>query len=416
MDLFIFSLLILLVVSARVFERYQLDRNRSRIPIRIHVNGSRGKSSVTRLIAAALAGGGLKVIAKTTGTTPRIIYEDGAEIPLYRLGSANIREQFHVMKLAGDRSPDALVIECMALQPHLQQLSENRIIQSTVGVITNARPDHLDVMGPSEEDVAKALAGTIPQGKVLITAEDKHLNLLQDACVQLQTELINVNGVDSHQITNKMMGRFSYYEHRENIALALKVAELCGVQREQAFEGMVKVQPDVGALVAYQINFFGREIIFVHGFAANDPESSQRIWNLSLESFPEFHQRILVLNLRSDRADRSVQLGKALNQWTPADRVMLMGTGTQITARQAVKGGFNPLKLMLAEEKTATEVFEDLIGLVDKRALVVGLGNVSGSGLPLVALCRNRGQNVALSRFYPVEDPDPSDEKESKLG
>ena len=38
----------------------------NRIPVRVHVNGTRGKTSVTRLIAAGLRAGGKRVCAKTT--------------------------------------------------------------------------------------------------------------------------------------------------------------------------------------------------------------------------------------------------------------------------------------------------------------------------------------------------------------
>ena len=37
-----------------------------RIPVRIHVNGTRGKTSVVRLIAAGLRAGGKKVYAKSS--------------------------------------------------------------------------------------------------------------------------------------------------------------------------------------------------------------------------------------------------------------------------------------------------------------------------------------------------------------
>src|SRR6266403_1708987 len=40
------------------------------IPVRIHVAGTRGKSTTTRLIAAALRAGGRNVLAKTTGSAP----------------------------------------------------------------------------------------------------------------------------------------------------------------------------------------------------------------------------------------------------------------------------------------------------------------------------------------------------------
>ena len=57
-EILIFSALILAAVLFGMAEyAYHLKNLRS-IPIRIHVNGTRGKSSVTRLIAAGLREGG----------------------------------------------------------------------------------------------------------------------------------------------------------------------------------------------------------------------------------------------------------------------------------------------------------------------------------------------------------------------
>ncbi len=47
------------------------------VPIRIHVNGTRGKSSVARLIAAGLRAGGICTVAKTTGSAARYIHPAG---------------------------------------------------------------------------------------------------------------------------------------------------------------------------------------------------------------------------------------------------------------------------------------------------------------------------------------------------
>ena len=57
-----------LLVGAGALERVVHRRNLAKIPLRIHVNGTRGKSSVTRLIAAALRAHGTVTCAKTTGT------------------------------------------------------------------------------------------------------------------------------------------------------------------------------------------------------------------------------------------------------------------------------------------------------------------------------------------------------------
>ena len=60
------------------------------IPIRVHVNGTRGKSSVTRLIAAGLRQGGIRTCAKTTGTLARMILPDATELPIYRPAGPNL--------------------------------------------------------------------------------------------------------------------------------------------------------------------------------------------------------------------------------------------------------------------------------------------------------------------------------------
>ena len=53
----------------------------------------------------------------------------------------------------------------------------------------------------------------------------------------------------------------------------------------------------------YKLNFHNRELIFVNAFAANDPESTRRIWERIVERYSESdgYQRIAVVNCRSDR-------------------------------------------------------------------------------------------------------------------
>lgn len=176
------------------FSILQLIRHTKRlktIKYRVHVNGTRGKSSVTRLIAAGLRAGGLKTCAKTTGTVPRMIMPDGREYPIFRPGRPNIAEQLRVVRTAKANNVEVLVMECMALQPYLQWLSEDKMIKATHGVITNARADHLDVMGPNEEDVVKALCGMVPKNRKLFTAERKYLEFIQLVCHERKTECVS---------------------------------------------------------------------------------------------------------------------------------------------------------------------------------------------------------------------------------
>ena len=75
--------LILFLISIGLIEIYFHKKALKNLPIRIHVNGTRGKSSVTRLIAAGLRESGLNTYAKTTGTTPRIINNKGKDIEIH---------------------------------------------------------------------------------------------------------------------------------------------------------------------------------------------------------------------------------------------------------------------------------------------------------------------------------------------
>ncbi|MBW1905955.1 MAG: poly-gamma-glutamate synthase PgsB [Deltaproteobacteria bacterium] len=372
-----------------------LHRSRlARIPIRIHVNGTRGKTSVTRLIAAGLREAGVRCVAKTTGTVPRFILPNGREVPVYRPGGANVIEQKQAVTMAAAQRAEALVVECMALQPSLQWLSESKLVRATHGAITNARPDHLDVMGPAEEDVAHALAGTVPVDGVFLTAERKHRAFFQQVAEERGSRFRAAEDI-SRPLTTEDVAGFPYLEHQDNVELALAVCEEIGIDNETALRGMWRAKPDPGAMTETRVEFFGRHVIFVNGFAANDPISTRYIWEQSLRRHRELKRRIAVFNCRSDRADRSEQLAESYAGWTQADEVVLLGTGQYIFARAAVRSGLDPTRLVFVDRDHPADIFEILLGLSESSALVMGLGNIAGPGLALAEYFANRGMDHA---------------------
>src|SRR5690606_8284298 len=103
MKLYIFaSVFMILLLGLGVWERRRHQRNVDAIPIRICVNGVRGKSTVTRLITGILVEAGLKAVGKTTGTQARMIYwfTDEEKPIVRRLEGPNIREQKLVVEEA----------------------------------------------------------------------------------------------------------------------------------------------------------------------------------------------------------------------------------------------------------------------------------------------------------------------------
>jgi poly-gamma-glutamate synthase PgsB/CapB len=378
------------LIGLGIAESVAHRRRLARIPTRIHVAGTRGKSSVTRLIAAGLREAGIATAAKTTGTLARMILPDAREVPIFRPRGPNIVEQTRVVATAEALGVEAMVVECMALQPELHWVSERKLVRATHGVITNARADHLDVMGPTEADVARCLAGMIPVGGVLVTGEKRHLGILREACKDRGTRLLEVSDETLESVSPAEMAGFGHVEHRDNVALALELLAELGVGREVALRGMWNGAPDPGALTEHEIDFFGRRIVFVNAFAANDPESTEAIWEMTVRKHRGLDKIVAVFNLRADRPSRTQQIARETSFWHAADHVVLMGSGAYHFVREASRVGIGPERFVYADHGQLGDVFESIVELCDPSALVVGMANVGELGLGLVRLFRNR--------------------------
>ncbi|MED7818606.1 MULTISPECIES: poly-gamma-glutamate synthase PgsB [unclassified Francisella] len=362
------------------------------IPIRIHVNGTRGKSSVARLIAAGVRAGGYTTVAKTTGTLARYIDVDGSETPVFRIGFSNIAEQVKIMFKAKRAKADAIIIECMALQPLLQSLCELKLIKATHGVLTNARPDHLDVMGPTERDVAKALAGTVPINSKYFTAEDVYLDFFEYACKDRGSQLIAATVDDAEKISDEEINKFVYSEFKINVALALKVTDDLGIPRDVALKGMWEATPDPGAMTEYNFNIKDSEMNFANAFAANDPVSTKMLWDKLYDKYRECQKKVLVVNCRADREDRSKQIAEAILGWEKPDLVTLIGTGTDVFVsfykKYAKSLGIKPEQVIICEDMKPLQILEKIYSTQKAESyMLVGVGNIKDIGMDLVDYC-----------------------------
>ena len=268
---------VLLLLGA--WERLARDRARRAVPIRIHVNGTRGKSTVTRLIWGALVEAGIPAVAKTTGTAARLLLPDGTERPVRRLAPPNIREQLWLLRQAHHAGARAVVAECMAIQPELQAISERQMLAATIGVITNVRTDHTDVMGRTLDDIAASLANATPRRGVLVVGDRPFLHVFERRAHRLGTRVVLASAEASpadrpsaadvdHDANSPASG---WRNH--NRALALAVTRELHIPDEVALRGMAKARPDPGAVTTGTLNFAGRSVPFVDATAANDPES-----------------------------------------------------------------------------------------------------------------------------------------------
>jgi len=358
------------------FHQYSLNS----IPLRIHVNGTRGKSSVTRLVAAGLRAGGVRTFAKTTGTAPRVIDADGKDRIIHRLRLPSIGEQVRLLRYFAGEKPDAVVMECMAVQPQYQWIAEHQMVKSHIGVITNVRPDHLEEMGPTEDDVAYSLSNTIPIGGIFITGEDQKPELLKSISKQNKSKFIRS---DETSITKKELESFSYLEHPSNIAVALDVCKQAGVERGIALAGMHKVQPDVGALIVWTLSSGEKIFKFINGMAANDPVSTLQIWKVISDRYSSDKESCVFFNSRDDRPVRTKQMIElTLKDIKPKNFIIRGDKVDNIIGKFLHYSPSTNVQTLSLNESIKTSIA--LIKKLPNNTLIYAIGNQVGVGQTLL--------------------------------
>jgi len=387
-----FYILLFMVIAASIMGLLEYFRHQKRIysiPIRIHINGTRGKSSVTRLVGAGLRAGNISTLTKVTGTFPRLILEDGTETSVYRKSDANIIEQLSIVKFAARRNIKALVMECMALQPQYQWITENQMIHSNIGVMTNVRLDHVDVMGHTLPEIAETMGKTIPKDAQLFTAE----NIIPGSLKKIADKRNTVSHfVDSGAVSTEEMKGFQYIEHRDNVALALAICKHLDVDRTTALEGMYKAVPDAGALRRHTIIAEEKKLVFYNAFAANDPDSTLMVWQKIRDEIGFEDLRIVLLNTRHDRMDRARQLAKmtADKLGNELDFLLLMGQSTEVVENMCSHYGLDRKKIINLAWAEPEKVFEKIVSLTEKSASIVAIGNMGGMGAATAELFENK--------------------------
>jgi gamma-polyglutamate synthase len=365
-----------------VWWKEKLDYNQQlkRLKLRIYVNGIRGKSTVTRLIAGVLREAGIQTIGKTTGSAAMVLLPNGKEIAIDRKSSATIMELFNTAKQYVNENIEAIVFETMALFPVNQIASQELLIKGNINVITNVREDHQDVMGESLEEIADTMSLTIPHNGVLITAEDRpHLReRLRKNAEARGSQLVYA---DPARVSDEDLSGFNYLSFRENITIGLAVAEILGIPRVTAMRGMWNARPDVGVVNIQRTSWKGKEIIWIPLFAVNDRESTI----ISVDALKPYYRpdatRIGILNNRYDRADRAMRFASiAAKDLTGIDYWITFGAyESQVTERMLELGmqAERIVNLGFSVNPSLDQIFDQIASLIQgDQGVLIGLVNI----------------------------------------
>jgi hypothetical protein len=181
-------------------------------------------------------------------------------------------------------------------------------------------------------------------------------------------------------VTDAELRGFSWFTFKENVAIALAVAELLGVERQTAMQGMWDAPPDPGVLsVERYITPEGKRLRFANVFAANDPEST--LMNVKqLEDLGAIRRPIgVVINCRPDRVERNGQMGTIVPD-LGAETVFLIGHPTK-SARDAIPDGFTGRVVDLGgDRRDPEELTAAMLAELGPSSSLVAIGNIHGQG------------------------------------
>lgn len=362
-------LLLLLLSSYFIYDYYSYKKTLNKIPLRIHVNGTRGKSSVTRLIAGGLRAHGLSVCAKTTGSAAKFIEPSGREHTIIRRAPANIKEVAAFVKRAvREYKAQAIVVECMAVTPEYQRVLETKFLRAHILALTNIRHDHEDIMGSGILSVAKALAGSLPKQGTLITNAASSELLAQIHSLPSATVLS-----DLLPVSDSELAYFPYEVIKENVQLALAVCLQVGVPRAVALRGMTSSLPDVGNLSITHWQLEDRYLQLINALAANDPESTLILWHKYIHAADNV---LLLLNCRADRKERTQQL---LESFAAVHNGTFLLTGdTGFAYNTLLSLGIDSAKILVMPQANKQELLNLEIIHTKKITCIFAAGNLKG--------------------------------------
>ena len=367
-------------------ERYLIDRRIRSIPLRICVTGTRGKSSVTRLVASGLREGGWRVLAKTTGSRPVIQFPDGLEEEVKRRGLPSVLEQKTILRLGESLNIDVLVSEMMSIRPEAGHVESVQILKPQILVVTNVRLDHLAEMGSSKEQIARSFAASIPEGGTVFVPQDEFLPVYRRVAEKMRAEVIPVSEDFLQGTSPRAQENFSL-DWAENRRLAVAVADFLKLDRNVSLQGIKKAQPDFGSFKVWRIEWGAppRHHQCMNCFAVNDPESTRRVLS-ELGRKEKFKEKkwIGLLSLRKDRGDRTLQWLEALKEkrFPEFRKIYLVGLHARAFKRRLGDSGSISCDVLRRSqpEKLISQIFQR----EQEECVLVGLGNVGGIGRQLL--------------------------------
>jgi poly-gamma-glutamate synthase PgsB/CapB len=365
-----------IVLAFLIQERTRLHRRRETIPMRITVTGTRGKSSVTRMLAAVLRQSGRRVLAKTTGSEAALILPDGSERKVHRRGRPSILEQKHFIHRAADLEVDVAVAEIMSVHAENHLVETHHLLAPHVVLLTNLRVDHTGAMGDTPAEVARVLALDVPSGARVFVP--------QAACVPQFRGMVRESGGELIEVSAKT-AELPFDMFGENHDLVWAAARALGIEAQHIEAGILRSHGDIGALRIwkYRPTATPNTCFLVNAFGANDPESTMIVHDKVMDALGTDPAHCVgLMTLRADRGDRTLQWANAMAEGLLSRFSRLYVHGLHAAAfKRRLKRWDDAARIEVLRHTGSARVTETaLSGIQDRGGVVFGFGNIGGKG------------------------------------
>lgn len=319
---------------------------------RILVAGSRGKSSIVRLLHTAMNSQGLNTYSRITGVVPRELGPLG-DRAISRSSGAHVEEMRWWLRRVPD-SAGGIVLENSAISAEFQSLA-GRWLRPDLTVLTNTLPDHQELWGTSSASAAEVLVSGVPGNTRLVLPA----GLASDGYLM---ELLRRRGCQL--IFSEAIGQAGEGYRAVNTGLAYTALENLGLEMAPALAAMLDMPPD--RYDFHVARYGGAEVAMA--FSANDITSTRHLFRSLM--WPKGETRI-IYNHRADRPGRFRSFINWLDQahWR---EVLIMGDKPR-------KSPGSARYLKVVNELALLRLFKP-------GDRVFGCGNIAGIPLSLAAV------------------------------
>lgn len=350
------SVLFIFLIILGIIENYLHIRNLSKIKYRILVNGTRGKTTVSKIIVSALNRKGIKTIGRTTGSEATILMDDGSVRPFVRKRSARITEMISFVRFCRKNNTECLVAECMALSEENQSIFANKLIKETHLVIVNSYIDHIAEVGKDRDSTLYTLSKSIYPGCKVYSTDPEYsdakceFNLVEDNYSEYKELPVNI----------------------QSLNCAYSILKDFGLTKEEVLAAAALITPDIGLHDKFILQ---NGSILYPSFSINDFDTmNSKIRELGTEK-----KISIIFNSRSDREYRIKTFEKALyNNVERVEKVYIVGDYPKKVQRYLNHW---------CKVETSVISCDSLIEYIKNnksKEVFLGLGNIKGPGEAIV--------------------------------